>query len=235
MKFIGRWRVFAFHSALSLMVFILLAAIVLFWIFPDGLFWAAGGWEGLRIILAVDLVLGPFLTLIVFNKLKSRVELLRDLAMVATVQVLALIAGCYVVMSARPLTVVHVFDTLYVFNREDYRQLGVAQQDIDRFTGWGPTFYYVEVPSNIADFLSQHAKALMNGERQLQQRVDLYRKIPAESQGVEWRLRESDGGKGSCKRIDIESSYLHGSVCFDPEMKRVWGFSVESASRGGGN
>lgn len=222
----GRWRAFALHLLLSLMVFIGLAAIVVIWVFPGGLFWAAGGWDGLKIILAVDLVLGPFLTLIVFSNLKPRKELFRDMAVVAAVQLSALIAGCYVVMSARPLVVVHVFDTLYVFNSQDYRQLGVAQQDIDRLTGFGPKFYYVEVPSNVADFLNQHAKMLLNGEQPLQQRVDLYREISAGSEFAVVYAHGHVGAGDSCKRIDIESSYQHGSVCFDAAMKQVWGFSA---------
>lgn len=233
-SFMGRWRAFALHLLLSLMVFIGLAAIVVIWVFPGGLFWAAGGWDGLKIILAVDLVLGPFLTLIVFNRLKARKELLRDLAVVVAVQLSALIAGCYVVMSARPLVVVHVFDTLYVFNSQDYRQLGVAQQDIDRLAGFGPKFYYVEVPSNVAEFLSQHAKMLLNGERPLQQRVDLYRRVEPGSKFFEQYKRGRDEAGEDCKRVDIESSYKQGSVCFDPEDIRVWGFSVEDARQGAG-
>ncbi|MGH8435305.1 MAG: hypothetical protein ACRERX_12680 [Pseudomonas sp.] len=224
-KSINRWSAFALHLMLSLMVFVLLASIVLFWFFPGGLFLAAGGWEGLRIILAVDLVLGPCLTLIVFSPLKPRLELVRDLTVVALVQILALTAGCYVVSTARPLAVVHVFDTLYVFNREDYRQLGVEPQVLDGLTGWTPKFFYVEAPAHLADFLAQHTKALLNGERPLQQRVDLYRKMPADAQAFDKILHSAGkGDEGSCVRVDIESSYQSGSVCFDPGAQKAWSF-----------
>ncbi|XFB08520.1 hypothetical protein AAGT13_06380, partial [Azotobacter salinestris] len=96
----------------------LLVSIALFWLFPGGLFQAAGGREGLKIVVAVDLVLGPCLTLIVFNLRKPRSELVRDLSLIALVQVLALGAGVWQVLKVRPLAVVQVFDTFYVLNRE---------------------------------------------------------------------------------------------------------------------
>ncbi|WP_137818209.1 hypothetical protein [Pseudomonas sp. 2FG] len=224
-KSMSRWRASALHLLLGLMVFVLLASLALFLFFPGALFLAAGGWEGLRIILAVDLVLGPCLTLIVFNPLKPRLELVRDLSLVVLVQTLALVAGCYVVSNARPLAVVHVFDTFYVVNREDYRQLNVEPQVLDGLSGWAPKFFYVEVPSSAAEFLAQHTKALLDGEMPLQQRVDLYREMPADRQALVKILRGAgEGGENACLRVDIESSYQSGSVCFDPDARKVLDF-----------
>ncbi|MDP3846305.1 MAG: hypothetical protein Q8R10_07765 [Pseudomonas sp.] len=225
-KSINRWRAFALHLLLSSIVFVLLALVVLFWFFPGGLFFAAGGWEGLRIILAVDLVLGPCLTLIVIAPLKPRLELIRDLSLIVLLQILALVAGCYIVTQARPLAVVYVFDTFYVSNRESYRQLDVEPQILEGFSGWTPKFFYVEVPSSAAEFLAQHTKALLNGEKPLQLRVDLYREMPVDRQALEKILHSPDKKEEeiACVRVAIESAYRSGSVCFDLDARKVRDF-----------
>ncbi|GAB3475163.1 hypothetical protein [Azotobacter salinestris] len=227
-KPISRWSAFALHLAASLAILALLASIALFWLFPGGLFQAAGGWAGLKIVVAVDLVLGPCLTLIVFNLRKPRSELVRDLSLIALMQVLALGAGVWQVLKARPLALVQVFDTFYAFNREDFRQLNVAEDELDRLSGWAPKYFYVEVPENSEKFLVQHTKALLNGEKPLQQRIDLYRELTTDRQALERILHgavwEAEGG---CFRVDIESSYRSGSICFDPQTQRMSDFVPE--------
>lgn len=225
---LNRWSAGALHLLASLAILAMLTSIALFWLFPGGLFQAAGGWEGLKIVVAVDLVLGPCLTLIVFNPCKPRSELVRDLSLIALMQVLALGAGVWQVLKARPLALVQVFDTFYAFNREDFRQLNVAEDELDRLSGWAPKYFYVEVPENSEKFLVQHTKALLNGEKPLQQRIDLYRELTTDRQALEKILHgavwEAEGG---CFRVDIESSYRTGSICFDPQTQRMSDFVPE--------
>ncbi|TKD38839.1 hypothetical protein FCG41_13415 [Azotobacter chroococcum] len=227
-KPINRRSAFALHLLVSLAILAVLVSIALFWLFPGGLFQAAGGWEGLRIVGAVDLVLGPCLTLIVFNPLKPRSELIRDLSLVALVQVLALGAGAYLVATARPLAVVQVFDTFYVLNREDYRQLNVAEGELDRLSGWTPKYFYVEVPESPVEFVVQHTLGQLNGETPLQQRLDLYRELTSDLQALEKILHGAVWNvQGGCFRVDIESSYRSGSICFDPQTRRMSDFVPE--------
>jgi hypothetical protein len=55
------------------------------------------------ILVMVDVVLGPTLTLIIANPKKPRRELMRDLAMIVTVQLVALTYGSFTLWSGRPL------------------------------------------------------------------------------------------------------------------------------------
>jgi hypothetical protein len=55
------------------------------------------------IVLLVDLVLGPTLTFIVANASKSRRALARDIGMIVTVQLAALVYGAHTLWSGRPL------------------------------------------------------------------------------------------------------------------------------------
>lgn len=227
-KPINRWSAFALHLLLSLAILALSISVALSWLFPGGLFQAAGGWEGLRIVGAVDLVLGPCLTLIVFNPQKPRAELVRDLALIALLQALALGAGAWLVANARPLAVVQVFDTFHVLNREDYRQLGVVEEALERLSGWTPKYFYVEVPETAAEFSIQQTLGQLTGEKPLQQRMDLYHELTTDRQALEKILHGAvwDAENG-CFRADIESSYRSGSICFDPQTQRMSNFVPE--------
>ena len=80
----SRWRAFAIHFGISMLVFLLLLAIILVFWFPGILFNIDGGWTGLRIIIGVDLVLGPLLTLVVFKAGKPGLKF--DLACIGLFQ-----------------------------------------------------------------------------------------------------------------------------------------------------
>ncbi len=63
------------HFFISLVVFVALIGTLLFFWYPSPYFSASGGWQGLRLVAALDLVLGPLMTLIIFNPQNSRREL----------------------------------------------------------------------------------------------------------------------------------------------------------------
>ena len=61
-----RISAFLVHLGISFAIFLALAYLVVFIWYPDFFFSTDGGWQGIRIIALVDLVLGPVLTLCVF-------------------------------------------------------------------------------------------------------------------------------------------------------------------------
>ena len=63
----SRFSAFAIHLLISFVIFIAITYLVVFKWYPDIFFDTDGGWRGMRIIIAVDLVLGPLLTLVVFK------------------------------------------------------------------------------------------------------------------------------------------------------------------------
>ena len=91
----SRWQAFAIHLGISSLIFIGLAYLVFYHWYPDFFFDTDGGWEGMRIIVAVDLILGPCLTLIVFKAGKPGMK--TDLIMIGVFQAVCLAAGVYVV------------------------------------------------------------------------------------------------------------------------------------------
>lgn len=74
----------------------------------------SGGRELFLLLVSVDVVCGPLLTLVLFNPAKPRTELWRDLGLVALIQLGALGYGLHVVWQARPLFLVQEVDRFKV-------------------------------------------------------------------------------------------------------------------------
>ena len=95
----------------SLAVFLVFASVLglLAWHYwyPGHLFWLDGGGQGLRIVLAVDFVLGPVLALVFFHPEKSRPKLIFDIVVITLLQVGAMGWGSWLVWSQRPVAVVY--------------------------------------------------------------------------------------------------------------------------------
>lgn len=95
----------ALHLALSLMIFFPFLYLLVFKWFPGPLFFTDGGWQGLRLMLLCDVVLGPVLTFLVFNPKKTRRALAFDFSLIGLAQLGALIYGTHAVISQRPVAV----------------------------------------------------------------------------------------------------------------------------------
>lgn len=109
----NRYQAFAIHMLISLVIFaILLVCITQFW-YPGILFDTGNGWKAIALIVGIDLILGPLLTLIVFNHNKNTLKM--DLWIIALVQTAALIYGTWTIHSSRPLAIAYVNKSFITF------------------------------------------------------------------------------------------------------------------------
>lgn len=98
---IAKLKALAAHLSISIvLVGIALALMLLRW-FPPPLFTTDGGGVGLKLLLLVDLVLGPLLTFVVFNPLKARRLMVLDLSVIAVLQLAAYGAGLWSIHGVR--------------------------------------------------------------------------------------------------------------------------------------
>lgn len=113
-RFKAASRAAMFHFVASLMVAALAATLVfgLWYPFPYGEL--AGGRQLFLLIVVVDVVCGPLLTLVLYNPAKPRAELWRDLGLVVIIQLAALGYGLHVVWQARPVYLVQEVDRFKV-------------------------------------------------------------------------------------------------------------------------
>ncbi len=91
------------HLLICVVAGALLFAFFWFQLYPAPLFNAVGGLEIFVMLLAIDVVLGPLMTLIVWKK--DWKQLRKDLAVIALVQIAALGYGVYTLWIARPVYV----------------------------------------------------------------------------------------------------------------------------------
>ena len=130
------------HLGISVFIFFGILYLILVEWYPEPFFTAQGGWQGIRLMALVDLILGPSMTLIVFNHLKSRKEILFDLSIIAVVQMGALVWGGYQVYSQRPIALVFWNEAFYTVTQDDYLSQGIKSPDFSQYSDHIPPLIY---------------------------------------------------------------------------------------------
>jgi hypothetical protein len=136
-----RLRASGIHLGLSLGI-ALLAALLVFGIwYPYPYRDISGGRELFLIVVTVDVILGPLITLAIFNRVKAWPVLRRDLVVVALVQLGALGYGLWTVFVARPVHMVFEYDRFRVVHAIDIApdQLPKAAPAFNTLPITGPT------------------------------------------------------------------------------------------------
>jgi hypothetical protein len=175
---ISRGRAFFTHLACSATVVGLVCALIFFVWYPHPYFQAAGAWNVLRVLIGVDLVVGPLLTLIVFKPGKWGLKF--DLCAIATVQLAALIYGITVIYSERPYFTVFALDRYYVLARKDVdqEQLAdpalVAAERIGRKPARGPLLVVATRPSDAAGMQRLLDETVFGGKPDIQHRPEYW-------------------------------------------------------------
>lgn len=108
LRSLNRWQAFGIHLAISAVIATTVVLLVLLVWYPQPYFFGMGGEVLLRLLIGVDVVLGPVITLIIFDPAKPRLKY--DLAAIAVLQLAALAYGSYVMFDARPVYNVFVKD-----------------------------------------------------------------------------------------------------------------------------
>lgn len=135
----------------------------------------AGGRELLLLVVAVDLVCGPLLTMVLFNPYKSRPELFLDLGIVVLLQFLALAYGLSTVLAARPLFLVQEVDRLKVIAGPELDRAAVAALPPDLKPSWwsGPVTVTIRAPKDERERQTVLLESVEGG-RDYAERPDFY-------------------------------------------------------------
>jgi hypothetical protein len=115
----SRLRASGIHLCISLAIAFLAALMVFMVWYPYPYREVSGGRELFFILVSVDVVLGPLITLTIFNLAKPRRELVRDLAIVGLIQLSALSYGLWTVFEARPVHLAFEIDRFRVVHAID--------------------------------------------------------------------------------------------------------------------
>ncbi len=149
-----RLRAAAIHLSISLGVAALAAGVVFGLWYPYPYSEISGGRELFLLLVTVDVILGPLITLVIFNRAKPRSELRRDLALVGLLQLTALFYGLWTVAVARPVHLVFELDRYRVVHAVDVPEelLVRAPAGVHALPWTGPT------PLGVRPFASAQEK-----------------------------------------------------------------------------
>ncbi|GHD74254.1 fimb protein [Luteimonas padinae] len=142
-----RYKAFAIHFVLSMLVAAVASGVLLGLWYPPPYFQAGGADTLLILLVGVDVVLGPLLTMIVFDQRKP--ELKRDLAVIVALQLSALAYGFHVMLQSRPVFLVAAVDRFVVVaaNELEPDDLAEASQPRWRELSWtGPVLVAAALP-----------------------------------------------------------------------------------------
>jgi hypothetical protein len=151
MKF--RLKVFGLHLLASASVLALvLGAFYLGWYHWPG-WYVAGVSSVVLVLIAVDLTVGPLMTFLVAQSTKPRSVLMRDIAIIAAVQLCALIYGTVSLWSGRPLYYAFSTSMLQLVQGYDFnaQELAAArQQHVELQPHWYslPRWIWVPLPQD---------------------------------------------------------------------------------------
>lgn len=171
-----RFSAMFLHFVFSLFAFTILVGILLYFWYPQSYFSASGGWQGLRIVALVDVVLGPLLTLIVYDQRKSRRELLLDIGVVVLIQLGALGLGVRAVYEQRPVAVVFLDNSFYTVPAADIMHQGIDLGALARFGEKRPVYVYAQRPDS-GDDLARFNREVNENQIPPHEQVWLYQPL----------------------------------------------------------
>jgi hypothetical protein len=235
----SRWKAGAIHFSISLAIFLGLLAIILLLWYPGILFSIDRGWAGLQLLIGVDLIAGPLLTLVVFKSGKKGLNF--DLSCIAIFQAACMAAGMWVVYSERPIVLVLAWDTIYSVDAQEFLEYGRDPEILESYPGSYPKAVYVELPeSDIAAEIANMRAQFMGDPLYLQ--TDKYRAMPVELDEIKSVFRRVENTRSaapesvssqldaSCVFSRFVSSNHIGFVCFDAHSGKLNSFYESSNS-----
>lgn len=160
----SRWRAALIHLGISALVATVACAIILLLWYPGALFRASGGRDLLVLLVSVDVVLGPLLTLIVFKAGKQTLRF--DLSVIAAMQLAALIYGATVVFLARPVFMAHNGDRFELIpaNALTPEKLSVAPAPYRSLSLTGPVTVSTKMPADPTEQMNIMTTAVEGGD-----------------------------------------------------------------------
>ena len=140
----------AMHAIITVIV-ALVSATLVFWVWYPGIYsQLMPGAKLLALILGVEVILGPCMSLVIYNPEKSLRELVMDYSMVGLVQLSALLYGLHSVVETRPIYVVFVKDRFEVVSAAELnaKDLQEGAPEFRQLSWTGPRFVCARMAAN---------------------------------------------------------------------------------------
>ena len=145
-----KWLAFGIHFVVTALLGAAAASLIFFVWFPDPFQTMVGGTKLFELVVTCDLVLGPLISLVIYDTRKERWKIVMDYCIVGTVQIAALVYGVFIVAGTRPVYVAFNKDRLEVVTARDIDEADLAEA---RDPAWarlpwdGPNFVSIQIPA----------------------------------------------------------------------------------------
>ena len=231
-----RLRASALHLAVSLAIAAFAAMLVFELWYPSPYRELSGGRELFFWVVLVDVTLGPLITLVIFNRSKTRRHLLMDLMMVGSLQLAALSYGLWTVFAARPVHLVFEYQRMAVVHAVDVPpdQLTQAPVDLQSLPLTGPTLLSLR-PLQASEFVESTMQALgglaQAAQPKLWQPYDAARaEILKESQPATQLMQRFADKSGTIDRVVAQTGLPLKRLRFLPLLSRknAWTVLIDS-------
>lgn len=184
-----RLKAFLLHLMISALIALVVMCLVFFIWYPSPLHAAAGVTGIFLMLLAIDVILGPALTLLVFKPGKKTLVL--DLVVIACLQLCALFYGVYSVAEGRPAWLVFATDRFELVRNNDIdpRQLDKALPHYRKPSWLGPQWVVAVTPEDTDHKNEIMFEAVFAGV-DLAQRPNLYQPLAQHTGTIRPRILE---------------------------------------------
>lgn len=185
----ARIKAFNLHLIISALIALAVVIVVFYLWYPAPLHTAVGVTQIFLILLAVDVVLGPLLTLLVYKVGKKTLAM--DLTVIVLLQISALCYGLWTVAEGRPAWLVFAadrFDLVRVLDIDE-RKLDQADLNYRQPSLLGPQWVAAVNPTDSEERNDILLESVLAGV-DIAQRPNLYQPLDSQKESIKKRLLE---------------------------------------------
>lgn len=240
-----RLQASALHFSLSVLVAALAALLVFVLWFPYPYREISGGRELFVLMVTVDIIMGPMITLAIFDVRKPWTELRRDLLIVVLMQLSALGYGLWTVAMARPVHMVFEIDRFRIVHAIEIpdEMLASTPAGINALPYTGPTLLGLRPFKDSKESMDATVAALqgvsLSSRPDLWQSYDASRKdvlsvakpvaqlkqrFPAQVAAIDAALVERGASADAAEYLSLAGRKSFWTVLVDGRNGDIWGF-----------
>ncbi|MFC2994371.1 TfpX/TfpZ family type IV pilin accessory protein [Acinetobacter sichuanensis] len=197
-------KAFLVHLIVSIFIALTCLAIIYFIWYPEPLYKATGITKIFLLMVGIDIILGPLLTLIIYKKDKKSLKF--DLAIIILIQISALIYGVYKVSEGRPIWIVYNIDRFDLIRVNDIENINSSNKDSDynKFSLFGPQYVNAQIPLDDIKARNQILFDELEKGVSPSQRVELYRPLETAKLKMQEKAQALDGLKAFNEAIKVK-------------------------------
>ncbi len=222
-------KAFLIHLSISTAVVGSVLAIIYFLWYPDPYLRMSGAFKVIGMLVGVDLILGPSLTLMLYKPKKPR--LVFDLSVIAIIQLSALIYGTASIYEERPYYMVFVVDRFEVVPQKDINE-SLIEAGVLKAKPWAAPILAVALLPQDRDEQQKLLMELLEGKPDIERRPEYWSPYEEHIDAVRARAKPLGGLKAEDEKVksNIARLFLQypedGRLLYLPVKWRGYAFTL---------